>query len=69
MPQSNAVTIARLDHIIGMIDEKAGVAGMGRVNHVGFMASGYSLDASKALALQAAGHRPRNADFSSMKFD
>ena len=23
MPQSNAVTIARLDHIIGMIDEKA----------------------------------------------
>jgi catechol 2,3-dioxygenase-like lactoylglutathione lyase family enzyme len=29
-------------HIIGMTDEKAGAAGSGRVNHVGFMASGYS---------------------------
>ena len=29
-------------HIIGMTDEKAGAAGSGRVNHVGFMASGYA---------------------------
>ena len=28
-------------HIIGMSDEKAGAAGSGRVNHVGFIASGY----------------------------
>ena len=28
-------------HVIGMTDEKAGAAGSGRVNHVGFMASGY----------------------------
>ncbi len=28
-------------HLIGMTDEKAGAAGAGRVNHVGFMAAGY----------------------------
>lgn len=29
-------------HVIGMTDEKAGAAGSGRVNHVGFMATGYT---------------------------
>ena len=50
-------------HIIGMTDEKAGAAGSGRVNHVGFMASGYSLNASKALTLQAAGASPPKRRF------
>jgi catechol 2,3-dioxygenase-like lactoylglutathione lyase family enzyme len=45
-------------HVIGMTDKKAGGAGSGRVNHVGFMASGYANLLDRVLS---AGMRTKSA--------